>query len=184
MSKNKFFIDSCIFLGTIIKDENTRACKSFISWIQNDVFMGYISSFVTGEMINSILYADNIKPMIKSEILHIIVDMIISTKLENFVPLNNDLKVYSQLRKADPRISDNEESTIGDVIKATSRFLDEILVISDGSTDSTTDVAKSAGATVIDNIVNRGLGMTIKLSYKEGISQDWSPCRDSIINAN
>jgi glycosyltransferase involved in cell wall biosynthesis len=55
----------------------------------------------------------------------------------------------------------NEESTIGDVIKATSRFVDEILVISDGSTDRTVDIAKSAGATVIDNIVNRGLGKTI-----------------------
>lgn len=29
----------------------------------------------------------------------------------------------------------NEESTIGDVIKSTSRFVDEILVINDGSTD-------------------------------------------------
>jgi len=127
MSKNKFFIDSCIFLGTIIKDENTRACKSFISRIQNDVFIGYISSFVTGEMINSILYADNIKPTIKSEILHIIVDMIISTKLENFVPLNNDLKVYLQLRKADPRISES------DIIHATyAKILDIPLVTTDG----------------------------------------------------
>jgi hypothetical protein len=103
MRKNSFYIDSCIFLGTIIKDENTRACKSFISRIQNDVFIGYISSFVTGEMINSILYDDNIKPTIKSEILHVIVDLIISTKLKNFVPINNDMKVYSELRKADSK---------------------------------------------------------------------------------
>lgn len=61
----------------------------------------------------------------------------------------------------------NEKSTIGDVIKATSRFVDEILVISDGSTDSTIDVAKKAGATVIDNIVNRGLGRTIQRGYDE-----------------
>jgi len=63
----------------------------------------------------------------------------------------------------------NEESTIGDVIKATSRFVDEILVINDGSTDSTTDVAKNTGANVIDNIVNRGLGKTIKRGYAEAI---------------
>ncbi|MCX9083256.1 MAG: hypothetical protein OIN87_00470 [Candidatus Methanoperedens sp.] len=36
----------------------------------------------------------------------------------------------------------NEESTIGDVFKATSRFVDDILVISDGITDNTSDVAK------------------------------------------
>ncbi len=61
----------------------------------------------------------------------------------------------------------NEESTIGDVIKSTSRFVDEILVISDGSTDSTSNIAKNSGATVIDNIVNRGLGKTIKRGYAE-----------------
>ncbi len=63
----------------------------------------------------------------------------------------------------------NEESTIGDVIKATSRFVDEILVINDGSTDNTSDIARNAGATVIDNIVNRGLGKTIQRGYAEAI---------------
>ncbi|MFZ3385405.1 MAG: glycosyltransferase family 2 protein [Candidatus Methanoperedens sp.] len=65
----------------------------------------------------------------------------------------------------------NEESTIGDVIKATSPFVDEILVINDGSTDDTSDIAKKAGATVIDNIVNRGLGKTIKRGYAEAIKR-------------
>ncbi len=51
MPKNSYFIDSCIFLGAVIKDENTRACKSFISRIQNEVYIGYISPFVSGEMI-------------------------------------------------------------------------------------------------------------------------------------
>jgi hypothetical protein len=126
MPKNSFYIDSCIFIGTIIKDENTRACKSFISRIQNDVYIGYISSFVTGEMINSILYDDNIKSTIKSEILHVIVDMIISTKLKNFVPINNDMKVYSELRKADSRISES------DIIHATyAKILDIPLVTTD-----------------------------------------------------
>ncbi|MBU3966416.1 MAG: hypothetical protein KKG76_03430 [Euryarchaeota archaeon] len=95
MPKNSFFIDSCIFLGTIIKDENTRACKSFISR--------------------------------KSEILHVIIDMIISTNLENFVPLNNDLKIYSELRKADSRISES------DIIHASyAKILDIPLVTTDG----------------------------------------------------
>lgn len=108
MPKSSFFIDSCIFLGTLIKDENTKACKSFISRIQNDVYVGYISPFVTGEIINSILYAGNIRPKIKNEILHAIVDMLISTKLENFVPSNNDMKVYSEIREADDRISESD----------------------------------------------------------------------------
>jgi glycosyltransferase involved in cell wall biosynthesis len=44
-------------------------------------------------------------------------------------------------------------------------------VISDGSTDNTTAIAKNAGATVIDNIVNRGLGKTIKRGYAEAIKR-------------
>lgn len=108
MPKNSYFVDSCIFLGAVIKDENTRACKSFISRIHNAVYIGYISPFVSGEMINSILYADNIRPRIKSEILHAIVDMLISTKLESFVLSNNDMMVYSELREADSRISESD----------------------------------------------------------------------------
>jgi glycosyltransferase involved in cell wall biosynthesis len=65
----------------------------------------------------------------------------------------------------------NEESTIADVIKATSRFVNEILVITDGSTDNTADAAKKAGAIVIDNIVNRGLGKTLKRGYAEAIKR-------------
>ncbi len=63
----------------------------------------------------------------------------------------------------------NEDSTISDVIKGTSPFVNEILMINDGSTDSTADTAKKAGAIVIDNIVNRGLGKTIKRGYEEAI---------------
>jgi len=61
MPKNSFFIDSCVFLGILRKDENTRLCKSFISRVNNGIYTGYISPFVTGEMINSILYADDIE---------------------------------------------------------------------------------------------------------------------------
>jgi len=61
MLRNRFFIDSCVLLGILRKDENTRACKSFISRINNDLFVGYISPFVTGEMFNSVRFADDIR---------------------------------------------------------------------------------------------------------------------------
>jgi predicted nucleic acid-binding protein len=108
MPENRFYIDGCILLGTVIKDENTRACNSFISRIQNDIFIGYISSFVTGEMFNSIIYGNDKSPHIKYELLHAIVDIIITTKLNNFVPSSNDMNVYSELRKADYRISESD----------------------------------------------------------------------------
>jgi glycosyltransferase involved in cell wall biosynthesis len=65
----------------------------------------------------------------------------------------------------------NEESTLGDVIKGTFGFVDEILIVNDGSTDLTADIAKNAGAIVIDNIVNRSLGKTIKRGYAEAIKR-------------
>ncbi|MCX9083572.1 MAG: glycosyltransferase family 2 protein [Candidatus Methanoperedens sp.] len=65
----------------------------------------------------------------------------------------------------------NEESTIEKVIKETSIFVGEVLVINDGSKDRTIEIARNAGATVIDNIVNRGLGKTIKRGYAEAIKR-------------
>lgn len=66
----------------------------------------------------------------------------------------------------------NEQDTIADIIRQVKPFVAEILVVNDGSTDSTKDVAEKAGALVIDNIVNRGLGKTIKRGYDEAIKRD------------
>ena len=66
----------------------------------------------------------------------------------------------------------NEEATIADVIHHTKPFVNKILVINDGSTDTTKQVSIQAGAEVIDNIVNRGLGQTMKRGYEEALRQD------------
>lgn len=66
----------------------------------------------------------------------------------------------------------NEEDTIADVICQTKSFVDKIIVINDGSTDSTKEVAIHAGAEVVDNIVNRGLGETMKRGYREALRQE------------
>lgn len=65
----------------------------------------------------------------------------------------------------------NEQATIADVIQKTKPFVDKILVINDGSTDATKQVSIQAGAEVIDNIVNRGLGQTMKRGYEEALRQ-------------
>ncbi len=108
MKNNRYFIDSCVFLGILITDKNTRACKSFISRVNNGLYIGYISPFVTGEMINSILYDNTIKNELKPDMIHAIVDLLISVNVNNFVPSKNAMKVYPDLREADERISESD----------------------------------------------------------------------------
>ena len=64
----------------------------------------------------------------------------------------------------------NEEETIEKVITETQSYVDEVIVINDGSIDSTKAIAERAGALVIDNIVNRGLGETMRHGYKEALN--------------
>ncbi len=50
----------------------------------------------------------------------------------------------------------NEENNVGFVAKNTMKYVDKVVVIDDGSTDSTKTVAENAGAFVIRNAINKG----------------------------
>ncbi len=60
----------------------------------------------------------------------------------------------------------NEEKTIADVIKKTRNFVDEIVVINDGSSDRTEQIALSHGVRVITHVINRGLGASIGTGFE------------------
>ena len=62
----------------------------------------------------------------------------------------------------------NEEKTVGSVVKAVKSlgYVDEIIVVNDGSIDATERVAEKAGATVISHLKNRGKGAAIKTGFK------------------
>ena len=59
----------------------------------------------------------------------------------------------------------NEERTIGSVILKAKKFSDEVLVVDDGSTDKTAQVAKYAGAIVLRHGGNKGYGAAIQTCF-------------------
>ncbi len=60
----------------------------------------------------------------------------------------------------------NEELTIGSVVIAASGFVDHVIVVDDGSTDHTTEIAEKAGAEVIKHTHNLGKGAALKTGFQ------------------
>jgi len=60
----------------------------------------------------------------------------------------------------------NEEISIGSVVLKTRKYVDEVMVIDDGSGDETARVAEEAGATVIRHRKNRGKAAGVKTALR------------------
>jgi len=59
----------------------------------------------------------------------------------------------------------NEEMTIGSIVLKTKRYVDTVLVVDDGSGDSTAQIAKEAGAVVLSHSRNKGKSAAIKTGF-------------------
>lgn len=60
----------------------------------------------------------------------------------------------------------NEEVSIGSVVLRTKQYADRVIVIDDGSSDHTAEVAEMAGAEVIRHQKNRGKGAALKTGFE------------------
>lgn len=70
----------------------------------------------------------------------------------------------------------NVEQTISEVITKVSQFIrpDKIIVIDDGSFDQTVTIARTTGAVILQNKVNRGKGYSLKRGFQYAIKNHFS----------
>jgi glycosyltransferase involved in cell wall biosynthesis len=66
----------------------------------------------------------------------------------------------------------NEAKTIGSVVLKAKQYVDEVVVIDDGSTDDTVKVAQIAGATILRHGGNKGYGAAIQSCFQYARDHD------------
>jgi len=66
----------------------------------------------------------------------------------------------------------NEGNYIGTMVLNTRQYVDEVIVVNDGSTDNTAEIARLAGAEVVEHPKNRGYGAAIQSIFTEARKKD------------
>jgi glycosyltransferase involved in cell wall biosynthesis len=69
----------------------------------------------------------------------------------------------------------NEEKTIADIVRQTSAYL-TVLVVDDGSRDSTFALAERSGAQVLRQVPNQGKGVALRAGFKWAMEHDYAAC--------
>jgi glycosyltransferase involved in cell wall biosynthesis len=69
----------------------------------------------------------------------------------------------------------NEVATIGNVVAEVKKILPVVIVVDDGSTDATAEIAKDAGAEIVSLKINSGKGAALRAGWKSAAEKrfDW-----------
>jgi len=67
----------------------------------------------------------------------------------------------------------NEAENIGSVVSGARRFIEDVVVVDDGSTDDTAAKAKGAGAILLEHKVNQGKGVALKTGFDYALEKDY-----------
>jgi glycosyltransferase involved in cell wall biosynthesis len=86
---------------------------------------------------------------------------------------NRDRVAQIRLKTAAIIPAYGEEKHIGDIVRRTRRQLDHVLVVDDGSRDTTARCAREAGAEVIVHSQNRGKGEAIKTGLRHWLDRQF-----------
>jgi glycosyltransferase involved in cell wall biosynthesis len=81
-------------------------------------------------------------------------------RVESTRPAVPDAKGHLRVIAAIPAF--NEEMYIGTIVLQTKQYVDQVIVIDDGSRDLTSKVAELAGAIVVRNVTNQGKGTALQ----------------------
>jgi glycosyltransferase involved in cell wall biosynthesis len=73
----------------------------------------------------------------------------------------------------------NEEVSVGSIVLLARRYADRVIVIDDGSSDRTAEVAANAGAEVVIHTTNKGKGMAFKTGFEAAEGADIIVTMDS-----